>query len=237
MIISIARCRKNGLFISFLYQWQKNGSIEAYFRINIIAMKKKLFLTALLFALVAEGFSQTTAEWQADLRHLQQTVHTNYKNLFYNVTAADWDRSVDELNDALPKLDKNQVLAGFVKLVAQFHVGHTQMNTYSLHGHQHAENPFSLHRYPFMMYWFNDGLYIIKADSKYSNAVAGKVISIGNRKTDAAWEAIRPLVSYENEQGFKSNGVYFLAIPEFLQAQGITNNSDEVSITYKKNEK
>lgn len=99
-------------------------------------MIKQIVLATLLFISVGRSFSQTTAEWQADLRHLQKAVHTNYKNLFYNITATDWDRSVEELNAAIPKLDKNQILVGFMKLVAQFHVGHTQLNTYPLHRHQ-----------------------------------------------------------------------------------------------------
>lgn len=87
------------------------------------------------------------------------------------------------------------------------------------------------------MYWFPDGLYIIKAQNKYANAVAGKVTRIGNMNAGAAYEAIRPLVSYENEPGFKSSAVYYLAIPEFLHVQGIANNSDEISVSYKKNGK
>lgn len=49
--------------------------------------------------------------------------------------------------------------------------------------------------------------------------------------------AIRPLVSFENEQGFKSNSMFFLATPEFLKTQGISETSSEVSITYLKDGK
>ena len=198
-------------------------------------MIKQIFLSTSLCFLLCTGYCQTTTEWQGDLRYLQQAVHSKYSNLFYNITAADWDKAVDGFYDEIPKLDNNHVLAGFMKLVALFHIGHTQMNTFGMH--QQAVGSLSLHRYPFQLYWFNDGLYILRADNKYANAVGGKVTSIGNMKTAAALEAIRPLVTYENEQGYRSNSVFFLAVPEFLLTQGITNSADEVSISYTRNGK
>lgn len=188
----------------------------------------------MLFLFLFSGKSQTTSEWQSDLRYLQQTVHTKYSNLFYNISAPDWDKAVDEFYIQIPKLEKEQVLAGFVKLVAMFHIGHTQMNTFGLHL---GSTALQLNRLPFQLYSFSDGIYILRADSKYENAVGGKITRIGKMKIEDALEAIRPLVSYENEQGFISNCMFYMAIPEFLKTQGITDNTDETAITYLKNGK
>ncbi|MEP7165365.1 MAG: hypothetical protein ABI741_11765 [Ferruginibacter sp.] len=198
-------------------------------------MIKQIIFSITLCLFLLSGRAQTASEWQIDLRYLQQTVHSKYSNLFYNITAADWDKAVDVLHAQIPKLEKEQVLAGFVRLVALFHIGHTQMNTFGLH--QQSANGISLHRYPFQLYLFNDGLYFLQAENKYANAVSGKVTRIGNMKAEAALEAVRPLVSYENEQGYRSNAVYYLATPEWLLTQGITNSAEEVSISYIKNGK
>ncbi len=198
-------------------------------------MIKKLFLTASILFFAITVFCQTAAEWQADLKFLKETVHTKYSNLFYNITAADWDKEVDKLNAAIPTMTDQQRLAGFIKLVALFHVGHTQLTT----GHLHGENAktMALRRYPYQLYLFSDGMYIRRADNTYANAVGGKVIKIGNMKVEDALQAIRPLVSFENEQGFRTNSPAYLAIPEFLQTEGISNSPDEVAITYIKNGK
>ncbi len=200
-------------------------------------MIKKTILIVSLFILMKSGYSQTAEQWQADLRQLQNLVHSKYSNLFFNITAVQWDKAVAKFHTAIPAMSNTQVLVGFITLIAKFNVGHTQLNTFGLHGHGRSANDLTLHRYPFYLYWFSDGLYILKASNKYAGAVGGKITRIGNMKTEDALEAIRPLVSYENEQGFKSNGVYFLAIPEFLQAQGITSSADEVAIVYQKNGK
>ena len=198
-------------------------------------MIKKTLLTAYILFIIFAGNCQTATEWQSDLRWLQQTVHSKYSNLFYTISSADWDKAVDDFNTALPTLNKFQVLAGFIKLVALFHIGHTQINTFALHGDN--AKAMTLHRYPYQLYWFSDGLYIRRADNSYANAVGGKVIKIGNMKAEDALEAARSLVSYENQYGYKSNVMAFLSTPEFLQTQGITNSADEVSITYIKSGK
>lgn len=197
-------------------------------------MTKKIFICFIAVLINAGSYCQSPAEWQSDLRQLQQIVHTKYSNLFYNITAPDWDKAVDVFYNEIPRLEKEQVLAGFIKLVALFHIGHTQVNSFGLH---HGGSALQLNRLPYQLYWFSDGVYILSASKKYEQAVGGKVIKIGTLKTEDALAAIRPLVSFENEQGFKANSMFFLSTPEFLKTQGITETASEVRITYLKNGK
>ncbi len=191
------------------------------------------FLITCCMALTAIG--QTAAEWQQDLRHLQQTVHAKYANLFHTITAADWDKAVDKFYEEIPSLNNTSRLVGFMKLVGLFRVGHTQVSTWQMH--QSGSNAVTLNRYPYQLYWFSDGLYVIAADKNYETAVGGKITSIGKMKTADALEAIRPIVSYENEQGYKSNCVHYLAIPEYLKALNITESDQEVPVVISKNGK
>ena len=198
-------------------------------------MKKILLLLILASTIGIRAFPQSPADWQADLRHLQKLVHEKYSNLFHTITATEWDKAANQFYDKIPALDKTATLAGFVKLVSLFHIVHTQVNTFMFH--QANQSNITLNRYPFRLYWFSDGVYIIAADKKYEPAVGGKVIRIGKMKTEDALEAVRPLVSYENEQGFKSNAVFFLATAEFLQTQGIADGSLELPVVINKNGK
>jgi hypothetical protein len=192
-------------------------------------MTKKIFIYLIAVFISTSSYCQTSAEWQSDLRQLQQIVHTKYSNLFYNITATNWDKAVDVFYNEIPVLEKEQVLAGFMKLVALFHIGHTQINSFGLH---HGGSSLQLNRLPYQLYWFSDGVYILSAAKKYEQAVGGRVIKIGKLKTEDALAAIRPLVSFENEQGFKANSMFFLSTPEFLKTQGITETASEVNITY-----
>ncbi len=197
-------------------------------------MLKKIILIATAFFLTTTTFCQTPAGWQGDLRYLQNTVHSKYSNLFYNTSASDWDKSVDDLYNNIPNLDKVKIIAEFTKLVALFHIGHTQINLFALSHHQ---GPALFNRIPLQFYWFSDGLYILRAAKNYEQVVGSKVIKMGHLKTEDALNAIRPLVPFENEEGFRSMSMFFLSIPEFLQAQGITDKSTEVPVTLTKNGK
>lgn len=197
-------------------------------------MKRIVFIIA-IWAITTSVFGQNATAWQEDLRHLQKTVHTKYANLFHTMTAAQWDSAADKFYSEIPSLDKTGILAGFVKLVSLFHIGHTQVNTFGFH--QQGQNSITLSRYPYRLFWFSDGLYITAADKQYEQAVGGKVLRIGKMKTADALEAIRPLVSYENEQGYKSNSPFFLATPEYLQTTGIAESASEITMLIQKNGK
>jgi hypothetical protein len=93
-------------------------------------MLPKIYISALLFTYMVVVPGQQPSPYQNDLRYLEQTVHSKYSNLFYNISAADWDKAAGEFYNQIPDLDKYKVLAGFMRLVALFHVGHTLVNTY-----------------------------------------------------------------------------------------------------------
>jgi tetratricopeptide (TPR) repeat protein len=179
-------------------------------------------------------FSQSAGEWQSDLKYLQQKVHSDYSNLFYKISAADWDKAVEEFNSQIPGMDNDQIITGFVKLIGLFQIGHTRVHVGSL---QYDPDNLRLHTYPFQMYQFSDGVYILRADKKYEQAVGGKVLKIGNMETSEALDEITPLVNYENEFGLKSNIMYYMTIPEFLKTQGISDSKDEIVVSYLKNGK
>lgn len=196
---------------------------------------KKIIIILTALATMGNVWGQTAVEWQQDLRHLQNTVHTRYNNLFHMISAEKWDSAVDQFHKSIPSMDKLQVLTGFIKLVSLFHIGHTQVNTWGLHGQ--IPGGITLNRYPYRLYWFNDGLYITAADKQYEATVGSKIIKIGKLNTADALEAIRPLVAYENELGYKSNAPAFLATPEFLKTAGIADSETELPVTILKNGK
>jgi hypothetical protein len=197
-------------------------------------MIRKIFFSILLCFCGASANSQTSAEWQVDLKYLQQTVHSKYNNLFYNINANEWDKKVDDLYKQIPSLKKEEVLAGFMQLLTSFHVGHTLVDISEFNP---GSKLLQLSRLPYGLYSFSDGVYILTAADSYQKAVGGRVLKIGNVGINEALEAIRPLVSYENEQGFRNKSMYYLAIPEFLKTQGITSNASQIPITWVKDGK
>lgn len=187
---------------------------------------KSLFLFFLCTTLVLSACSQTNltaADWQADLRFLQQTVHKDYPFLFKNVTAAQFDAEADKLYKAMPAMREHERLAGFARMVALFKYGHTDIGW--------REAPVKYHVAPINFYWFSDGVYVEGTDKKYSSIVGAKLVKVEGMPVMQALEAVKPLVPSENDQYFKAYGLDFLVIPEALHAQRVTKELKK-SITY-----
>ena len=66
----------------------------------------------------AAKINLTAADWQADLRFLQQTVHKDYSFLFKNITAEQFDAEVDKLYKAMPSMQEHERFAGMGRIVA-----------------------------------------------------------------------------------------------------------------------
>ncbi len=171
--------------------------------------------------------------WRSDLRYFQQLIHSKYPNLFYNVTSNQFDSAIAAVDKKIGKLSDTEMNVEFVKLVAMFQVGHT--NVRQRFGDNETKS--WVHPIPVRFYLFSDGLYIKNIDAKYKEAVGGRIVKIGNTPVAEALEKIRPAVAFENEQGFKNMIQFYLNLPEFLQAVGIIDQTDKVPLTYLKDGK
>ena len=177
---------------------------------------KQLLLT-LLFCWTLGATAQTAltaADWQTDLRFLQNTVHQDYPFLFKKVTATDWDAAVETLHGEIPTMQPHEILAGFARIVAMFGYGHTDLSW--------SRSPVQGHILPLNLYWFSDGIYVEGCRKDYADALGARILKVEGVPVEKVLEAIRPLQPVENEQYFKAYGLDFLLIPEALHAQGIT---------------
>jgi hypothetical protein len=107
---------------------------------------------------VSSSVKLTGADWQSDLKFLQQTVHKDYSFLFKKVKAEEFDAEVDKFYKAIPSMKENEVLAGFARIVSLFKYGHTNIGW--------RESPIKYHVAPLNFYWFSDGVYVEGVDKK-----------------------------------------------------------------------
>ncbi|MFN0173145.1 MAG: tetratricopeptide repeat protein [Saprospiraceae bacterium] len=173
-----------------------------------------LLLCSFLFARLFSQTDLTPADWQADLRFLQETVHKDYPHLFKKITQEKWDAEVEKLHQAIPSLQPTEILAGFGRTVASFGYGHTDIGW--------SRSPLKYHVLPINLYWFSDGIFIEGVHKDYQKILGAKLLKIEGMPVEQAMEAIRPLIPVENEQYFKSMGVFMLRVPEALHAQKVT---------------
>ncbi|MGH1386410.1 S41 family peptidase [Kordia sp.] len=194
-------------------------------------MKKTLIILSLFLSF--QLWSQETltkAQWQEDLRFIQNTIHNEYSHLFVKTTKDIFDAEVETLYKDIPNLQEHEIIVGVSRLLSLFKYGHTYI---SFH-----QKPFEFSQLPFNLDHFNDGIYIQGAHKNYPEAVGAKVIAIEGKPISEVLKAIEPTVEAENSQFFKAYGINNIRYPEILHAQKITKTlQNNVTLTLEKNGK
>ncbi len=196
----------------------------------------KTFFSAMLFLAFLVSMSSQSIDkklWQDDIRFLQYTIHTKYANLFYNVTAQQFDSSIEKLIEKIPMMEDFEFYAGIGKIMAMFRIGHTQAG-YLFQNLLDKTGEKLFPAIPIEFYMFSDGFYIKSAAIKYQELVGAKIIQIGDLPISQALERIRPFVNYENEFGFLANAPFYLRFPKLIYVAGISNNKDKLKVKYEK---
>ena len=133
-------------------------------------MKTLLHVGLMLLVLSCSCASQnpntqiSSDAWREDLRYLARELPSRHVNAFHSVSRETFDAEVARLDAAIPRLNSDEVLVRFMRVVALIGDGHT-----------HFDLPPSTLRYPIEMQWFGDELRVIAAQAPYHSAVGAQV--------------------------------------------------------------
>lgn len=135
--------------------------------------------------------SQVAPEAAEDIRLLVRELEARHPNPYHSVPRAEFERQVDDLIARLPQLDENQVLVELMRLtVLGDRDGHTGMFP-GLHRRD-------MHRYPLRLYYFADGLHVVRAQG-VPGAVGWKLVAVNGLALPDLEALVRPLVPGDNQ--------------------------------------
>ena len=190
--------------------------------------KTVLSLGVLLFALpvslnaaVQATPALDAAQWREDLAVYATRMAEVHENLFHSISRAEFTDAVSDLERRLPELTDAQVIVELARITAMIGDGHTRLWLM-------PDGRKGFRQVPILLYWLDDGLYVLGAPAADSAAVGGKVVQIGNVDADEAWRRVAPLVSRDNAMTVRSITPRYLEIPEVLHALAITDDADHV---------
>src|ERR1044072_853288 len=161
----------------------------------------------------------TAAEWQANLQFLAERMVKQHPNLFRRVKKEDFDDEVRSLNARIPSLTEDQIITGFMKVVAKVRDGHTNL---------YPQAYFRSGIFPLKFYLYSDGLFIQKAAPEYAGLVGAKVVRIGDLSAEEALKLAGTIAFSDNEMGAKDLAPVLLSIPEILA--GLKINEDKQNL-------
>jgi hypothetical protein len=82
---------------------------------------------------------------------------------------------------------------------------------------------------PLRVWWFSDGLYVVRAHPDFASMLGAQVLRIGERTAEEALAQVTPYLS-GNNQHRRFVSASYLVSPEALHAAGVTDSADEAAL-------
>lgn len=152
----------------------------------------------------------TPQQWREDLKYLAEQLRQRHPNPFYKTPEREFQRAVDELDKAIPQLERSDIVADFIRLAAMLD-GHTNIPFW--------QSGVDFHLYPLRLYEFSDGLFVIDAARAYSHVVGTRLVKIGAVNIEEAYPRVSRYAQRDNAGTVKLLTPLFLMMPEVLRAQ------------------
>jgi hypothetical protein len=163
---------------------------------------------------------KTSAHWHADLDYLVDALRREHRNLFHSVSRERFDAAVRSLRTHIPFLARHEIVVELARLVALVGDGHTCLPLTEVPGFR---------RYALRLYHYADGLFVQGIAREHQGAAGGRLLAIGDTPAVDAYDAMRPLISHDNDMGIRAAAPTLLTIPEVLQACGVCDTLEHAS--------
>jgi len=170
----------------------------------------------------------TAQKWRDDLRFMAAELQKRHANLYHHVSRQDFERAVADLDRQIPNLPRNRIIVGMMRIAAMVGDGHTRVEP-------RKDPAFGFPSLPVKFYLFDDGLYVRAARPEQRDLLGARVEAIGGIAIDEAVRRVSELASRDNAMGPKLYAPLFLAMPDILEAVGLSNSRETASLTLSHN--
>ena len=158
-------------------------------------------------------------KWVNDIDYLAEELPKRHKNLFFSLDRADFYRETERIKQQVNKWTDDELKVAITGLVASVGDGHTMIY------------PDFRVMYPLRLYWFKEGIYVLDASEEYQEAISLKLVTINGKPIDEVLTALGPIISCDNEAGFKYYVPSYMLAPWVLRGLGISD-SDHVTMGF-----
>lgn len=153
----------------------------------------------------------TAAQWREDLQFAVDVFLARDRS-FSPAARQQFRNATAELQKNADGKSDNQIIVEFAKAVALAKNAHTRL--YLL------RNRGELRRYPIRVWWFADGLYVVRTTPAYSELLGARVLRIAGRSADQVKQAVRPLFA-GNASWATYMSAYSITSPDVLNGLGL----------------
>lgn len=172
----------------------------------------------------------TAEQWREDLRFIAAEMRSRHPNLYHEVSKAEFESAVASLDARIPQLRRNQIIVEMMRIAAMVGDGHTRIEP-------RKDRAFGFPSLPVKLYWFEDGLFVRAARPDQADLLGARIEAIGGVPVAEAIARAAPLASRENMMGPRLYVPLYLAMPDILQALGLSTDPRRATLTLSKGPK
>lgn len=162
--------------------------------------------------------------WRFDLRLMAREIARRGYAPFRQISREEFDRRVAILDRKVPKLTDMQIVIEMMKLTAAVGDGHTMIYAF-------FERPELLQNVPVEFAFFEEGLFIVAADLRFSDLLGTQVIRFGDHSVAEVSQALDPLISRDNPGAPQVMGPMRMRNLPLMAGLGLIPDTKQVSLT------
>jgi hypothetical protein len=164
--------------------------------------------------------SDRVGRWELDIESFARQLTELHPDPFARTPRSRFESEIASLRAAVPSLSDAGVVVGLMRILALVGDSHTTLDIRSFTGFRQI---------PLRFEWFRDGIFVVAATEEYRDALGLRVSRIGGASVEAAVEALREVIPYENESWLRFTLVSMMTIPEVLEAQSLAADASRVA--------
>jgi hypothetical protein len=164
----------------------------------------------------------TPAQWREDLQFAVDTFLDRDRS-FSPEARERFRNAIAELQKAVAAKTDEQIIVELAKAVALAKNAHTRL--YLL------RNRTELRRYPIRVWWFTDGLYVVRATPEYSELLGARLLRIDGRTVARVKQSVGPL--YAGNASWRTYmSAYMMTSPDVLIGLGLIASDGKAEIAF-----
>lgn len=163
------------------------------------------------------------ARWREDLDYLVEALRREHCNPFHRVAPGAFADAVRALRGRIPSLADHEVIVELSGLLAMVGDGHTALRLADVR---------QFRRFPFAIYRYSDGLFVQAVARSQPEISGARLVSIDETPAEEAYDAMRPLISRDNEMGVRATAPGLLTIGEVLHARGVIDRPEQATFKF-----
>ena len=167
----------------------------------------------------------TAEQWREDLRFMMAEIEGRHANPYHHVSESELDKAAAELDARIPALDRNDIIVGMMRIAAMIGDGHTRVDP-------RKDAAFGFRSLPLKLYGFDDGMWVRAAAPGHEKLLGARVEAVGGVPIEEAVRRVSALASRENASGPRLYAPLYLAMPDVLEAVGLSDSRDHATLTF-----